>query len=79
MVVWKFNIFVLVFDYLFECLDYSWCGVWVGKVIGGEEIGVCLYEFVVGEWMYLYYFYYGNEEWVFVVVGMLIVCMSVGE
>jgi uncharacterized cupin superfamily protein len=67
--VQKFNIFDPVFDHSSDRDTYRWRGARVGKAIGGQEIGACLYELADGERTYPYHFHHGNEEWLFVVAG----------
>ena len=75
----KFNIFAPEFDHSSERPDYSWRGARVGKAIGGEEIGACLYELAAGERTYPYHLHHGNEEWLFVVSGTPAVRTPEGE
>jgi uncharacterized cupin superfamily protein len=75
----KFNIFAPEFDHSSERPGYRWRGARVGKAIGGEEIGACLYELPAGERTYPYHLHHGNEEWVFVVAGTPTVRTPDGE
>lgn len=48
---------------------YRWRGLRVGKAVGAEQIGGCLYELPDGERTYPYHFHHGMEEWLLVVSG----------
>ncbi len=75
----KFNLFAPEFDHSSERPGYSWRGARVGRVVGGEEIGACLYELEAGQRTYPYHLHHGNEEWVFVVAGTPTVRTPEGE
>jgi uncharacterized cupin superfamily protein len=77
--VQKFNIFVPAFDHSSEREGYSWRGAKVGKAVGGDEIGACLYELADGERTYPYHLHHGNEEWLLVVAGAPTVRTPAGE
>jgi uncharacterized cupin superfamily protein len=65
----KFNVFAPEFDHSSDREGYRWRGARVGSVVGGEEIGACLYELADGERTYPYHLHHGNEEWLFVAAG----------
>ena len=65
----KFNIFDPAFDHSSDREGYRWQGARVGKAIGGDEIGACLYQLAAGERTYPYHLHHGNEEWLFVPPG----------
>ena len=67
--VQKFNVFTPEFDHSSEREGFRWRGARVGKAIGGEGIGACLYELTAEERTYPFHFHHGNEEWLLVVAG----------
>jgi uncharacterized cupin superfamily protein len=75
----KFNIYAPAFDHASERETYRWRGARVGSVVGGEEIGACLYELADGERTYPYHLHHGNEEWLFVAAGTPMVRTPDGE
>ena len=75
----KFNIFAPEFDHSSDRPGYSWRGARVGNVVGGDEIGACLYQLEAGERTYPYHLHHGNEEWLFVVSGTPAVRTPEGE
>lgn len=48
---------------------YHWHSARLGPRIGATRIGCSVYELEAGERTFPYHFHYGNEEWLFVVVG----------
>jgi uncharacterized cupin superfamily protein len=75
----KFNIFTPAFDHASDRKGYRWRGAKVGKAVGGDEIGACLYELADGERTYPYHLHHGNEEWLFVAAGTPTVRTPDGE
>jgi uncharacterized cupin superfamily protein len=63
------NIFTPELDHSSEWAGYRWRGARVGKAVGGEQIGACVYELPEGERTYPFHFHHATEEWLIVVAG----------
>ena len=59
----RFNLHTPEFDHSSERDGYWWRGARVGRAIGTEEIGACLYELEDGQRTYPYHFHHAMEEW----------------
>jgi uncharacterized cupin superfamily protein len=58
-----------VFDRTSERDGYRWRAASVGRAMGAEEIGACLYELGDGQHSHPYHFHHAMEEWLIVVAG----------
>jgi uncharacterized cupin superfamily protein len=67
------------FDHSSERDGYRWHGARVGRAVGAEEIGACLYELGDGQRSCPYHFHHGIEEWLLVVAGSPLVRTPDGE
>ena len=65
----RYNLLAPEFDHSSERDGYRWRGARVGRAIGTEEIGACLYELGDGQRSYPYHFHHAMEEWLIVVAG----------
>jgi uncharacterized cupin superfamily protein len=65
----RVNLLATEFDHSSERDGYRWRGARVGRAIGAEEIGACLYELGNAESTYPYHFHHAMEEWLIVVAG----------
>jgi uncharacterized cupin superfamily protein len=75
----RFNVLAPEFDHASERDGYRWRGARVGKAVGAEEIGACLYELGDGQRSHPYHFHHGIEEWLLVVAGSPTVRTPEGE
>jgi uncharacterized cupin superfamily protein len=75
----RLNLLAPEFDQSSERDGYRWSGVSVGRRVGGEEIGACLYELADGQRSYPYHFHHGIEEWLLVVAGSPLLRTPDGE
>jgi uncharacterized cupin superfamily protein len=48
---------------------YRWRGAGVGRALGADEIGACLYELDDGQRSHPYHFHHAMEEWLIVIAG----------
>lgn len=75
----RFNLLAPEFDHSSERDEYRWRGARVGRAVGAEEIGACLYELGDGQRSYPYHFHHGIEEWLLVVAGSPLVRTPDGQ
>ena len=73
------NIFSPEFDHQSEREGFRWRGAQVGKAVGAEQIGGCVYELAEGERTYPYHFHHGMEEWLVVLAGAPVLRDPEGE
>jgi uncharacterized cupin superfamily protein len=65
----KINVAAPEFDHSSARDGYRWRGARVGRALGAEEIGACLYELEDGQASYPYHFHHAMEEWLVVIAG----------
>jgi uncharacterized cupin superfamily protein len=65
----RVNLFNPEPDHSSERDGYRWRGSRVGRAVGAEKIGGCLYELGDGERTYPFHFHHGMEEWLLVIDG----------
>jgi uncharacterized cupin superfamily protein len=58
---------------------YTWRFRALGRALGAEELGACLYEVPPGERMWPYHFHYANEELAIVLAGRMTLRTGDGE
>jgi uncharacterized cupin superfamily protein len=75
----RLNLLAPEFDHSSERDGYSWRGARVGRTVGAEEIGACLYELGDGQRSHPYHFHHAIEEWLLVVAGSPLVRTPDGE
>jgi uncharacterized cupin superfamily protein len=75
----RFNLLAAELDHSSERDGYRWRGARIGRAVGSEAIGACLYELGDGQRTYPYHFHHGVEEWAFVVEGSPLVRTPDGE
>lgn len=75
----RFNVLAPELDHSSERDGYQWRGARVGRAVGAEEIGACLYQLGGGQRSYPYHFHHGIEEWLLVVAGSPLVRTPDGE
>jgi uncharacterized cupin superfamily protein len=63
------NILAPAFDHASERDGYRWRAARIGRAVGGEQLGACLYELPDGERTYPLHFHHAMEEWLIVVAG----------
>jgi len=63
------NVFSPEFDHASEREGFRWRGARIGRVLGAEQVGGCLYELGDGERTYPFHFHHGMEEWAIVISG----------
>src|SRR5689334_2019839 len=73
------NVLAPQFDRSSERDGYRWRGAQVGRAVGSEEIGACLYELGDGQRTHPYHFHEAMEEWLIVVAGSPAVRTPAGE
>ena len=75
----RFNLLAPEVDHSSERDGYRWHGARVGRAVGAEQIGACLYELAEGQRVHPYHFHHGIEEWVLVVAGSPLLRTPDGE
>ena len=63
------NVFSPEFDHASEREGFRWRGARIGRAVGAEQVGGCLYELGDGERTYPFHFHHGMEEWAIVISG----------
>jgi uncharacterized cupin superfamily protein len=75
----RVNVLAPEFDHASERDGYRWRGSRVGRTMGAEKIGGCLYELMDGQCTFPFHHHHGMEEWLIVVDGTPSVRTPEGE
>jgi uncharacterized cupin superfamily protein len=75
----RLNLLAPELDHSSERDGHRWRGARVGRAVGAEQLGACLYELGDGQRSHPYHFHHGIEEWLLVVAGSPLVRTPDGE